>query len=556
MENTERQKFEESWKEAFEGQEMDPSDSVWNNIDLKLDNDKMKRRVIFYQRLAAASVLFALLIGIGGTRYYNRNQRNDLASATKVTPGQEQITESTKKKEKVAGTAKERTEEKSENESDIKKLNPEEIDSETKDRLTASSQSKNQQESISEAGYESRKQNNSAQVDGRIDQQQLRSSKSESIASSSKEGNKVLTTKSQKASSESANKDDYTASVIHANQIAAMKKEETNSGSTQTEGAIADPGIPLPLLQATPLNTHTEESRLAQNNGFSKMSSFFSPQLKNKELPKEVVAMKEEKRVLPEMPASLMTTSSKDKKTKENTWLSFGAAAGSYNPGNSSSSYTTSSSLMQSSMAGINNQSAPQSNTRSSVGSAYSVGLSFGKKVAERWIVQTGVNYMNQAISFTSNYATYTASNDRAAFVADYADKTTAPLSITQPYKVNSSMEFVSVPVQAGYLLIDRKLALQWNAGVATDIFLRNTLKDQSGKSARYTQGSGADSPYRALNMAALTSTEISYKMGRQYRLSLVPGVRYSFQSALKSQSGTGNPLIMDIGFRFRYIFE
>ncbi|PZR30128.1 MAG: hypothetical protein DI538_23425 [Azospira oryzae] len=164
---------------------------------------------------------------------------------------------------------------------------------------------------------------------------------------------------------------------------------------------------------------------------------------------------------------------------------------------------------------------------------------------------------MNQAISYTSNYTSYTASNDRTAFVADYADKTSAPLAISQPYKVNSNNEFVSVPVQAGYLIVDRKFGLQWNAGVATDVFLRNTLKDESGRSDKYSQGSGEGSPYRSFNFAALTSTEFSYKLGGQYRVSLVPGVRYSFQSVLKSQTGTaGNPLVLDIGFRFRYIFN
>src|SRR6478609_6914199 len=79
MRNTEIQKFEERWQQAFEGAEMTPSDSVWSNIDLKLDNEKMKRRVVYYQRLAAAAVLFALLIGIGGVRYFNTTTPDDIA---------------------------------------------------------------------------------------------------------------------------------------------------------------------------------------------------------------------------------------------------------------------------------------------------------------------------------------------------------------------------------------------------------------------------------------------------------------------------------------------
>jgi hypothetical protein len=258
------------------------------------------------------------------------------------------------------------------------------------------------------------------------------------------------------------------------------------------------------------------------------------------------------------MPASMMASARSDKRSKEEAWLSLGGAAGSYNPGNAPSSFSQAPAAMQQFASNsIANTQAPQSASRSSVGSTYSVGVSVGKKIADRWIVHTGVNYMNQAISYTSSYTTYSASNRSEAFVADYADKTSAPIAITQPYKVNSSNEFVSIPMQAGYLIVDRKFGLQWNAGVATDVFLRNTLKDQSGRSDKYSQSGGEESPYRALNFAALTSTEFSYRLGSQYRVSLVPGVRYSFQSVLKSQTGAGsNPLVLDIGFRFRYIFN
>src|ERR1041385_1265513 len=66
MQNTERQKFEESWKSAFDGAESTPPDRVWNSIELDLagqESAAMKKKVVFYQRLAAATILFALLVG-------------------------------------------------------------------------------------------------------------------------------------------------------------------------------------------------------------------------------------------------------------------------------------------------------------------------------------------------------------------------------------------------------------------------------------------------------------------------------------------------------------
>jgi hypothetical protein len=191
----------------------------------------------------------------------------------------------------------------------------------------------------------------------------------------------------------------------------------------------------------------------------------------------------------------------------------------------------------------------------SSTGAAYSMGVTVGKKISDRWVLQTGINYMNQMLSYTSNFATYTSSNELKASVADYADRNSA-VTVTQPYRINSSMEYVSVPLQAGYLIVDRKIGLQLNAGIASDIFLRNTLQDQSGQAAKYSEGSGESSPYRTFNWAGLASTELSYKIGDHYRISLMPGMRYSFQPSLKSSTAITTPFVLDIGFRFKYIFK
>jgi hypothetical protein len=73
MENTERKKFDNAWRDAFQQAEQNPSAEVWSALDGELtraEGGVMKRRVVFYQRLAAASILFALVFG-SLTTYYN-----------------------------------------------------------------------------------------------------------------------------------------------------------------------------------------------------------------------------------------------------------------------------------------------------------------------------------------------------------------------------------------------------------------------------------------------------------------------------------------------------
>ena len=125
------------------------------------------------------------------------------------------------------------------------------------------------------------------------------------------------------------------------------------------------------------------------------------------------------------------------------------------------------------------------------------------------------------------------------------------------PYGVNNSMRYLSIPMQAGYLLIDKTFGLQLNAGVATDLFLQNTISADSDHLEKTSQPVGSDSPYRAVNLSGLLGTEFSYRFGENYRISLNPGIRYPFNTIYKSELGVqSTPLTFDVGLRFRYIFN
>ena len=130
-------------------------------------------------------------------------------------------------------------------------------------------------------------------------------------------------------------------------------------------------------------------------------------------------------------------------------------------------------------------------------------------------------------------------------------------LTPTVPYSVNNNVKFFSVPVQAGYLLVNKKFGLQLNAGVSTDLFLENTITPEGGSLNATTQGRGDESPYRSVNFSGLMGTEFSYRFGTHYRLALNPGVRYPLNSVYKSDVGIqSTPLTFDVGLRFKYIFH
>ncbi|MEQ8423740.1 MAG: hypothetical protein RIA63_03455 [Cyclobacteriaceae bacterium] len=258
-------------------------------------------------------------------------------------------------------------------------------------------------------------------------------------------------------------------------------------------------------------------------------------------------------RPLPAMPSYFMA-SNDEKKDRDSFYAGLGLAGGSYNPGGISASQSNA--LAIADPNGLQSNDTPPRSSQASTGSAYSMGISMGKKVGNRLVIQTGLSYLNQSIDYTANYAT-ASSNRLSAAVADYSDLGAEAISYVSPYTIRSAVEFLAIPLQAGYQFVDRKLGLQLNAGVSTDFFLKNTLRDESGQSDDFSKGAGEDSPYRTVNWSGLTSVELSYKLADRYSMSIVPGFRYSFNSILKDESALAyRPLVLDVGLRIKYIFK
>ena len=461
MENTERQKFDNDWRDAFQQAEQNPSAEVWSALDTELtraEGGVMKRKVVFYQRLAAASILFALLFG-SLTTYYNLKQDTSVVN-----------------------------------------------------EIANANQSTNQTD------------NTITDTDQTVKQGEV--AVSEDKAELTEDGSRLPKSGDNKANGNSVfNKSDQSAFI-------ALKKDSDATEEIATEQ----------MIRQSSINARTIAGISTQD--------LPSPEVKISSKPREVTIV----RKLPAMPASFMAESRKEKKSGEAFWASVGASAGSYSPQTNFNSSALAAS--PGSGTGLSNKSA--SSNAYSQGSAYSVGLNVARRVSDHWVVQGGLSYLNQAIGYTSNFATVSAGNKAYASVADYAtlQQNASTLTLTNPYEINSVNQFVSIPIQAGYLLVDRKVGLQLNSGLSTDIFMQNTLTDKSGQLDKYSEGAGEDSPYRTFSWSALMGTELSYKIGTQYRVSLAPGLRYSMSPVLKSEAVSGNSVVWDVGFRFRYIFK
>jgi hypothetical protein len=491
MKDLGNKKFEESWKDAFADAEATPHESVWTNIDLQLsraESGDMKRRVVFYQRLAAASVVFALALGSAGIWYWSGDETQQIASVKT-----NDLNEGVEKQNAVSDKIAEHDQ--------IASVENEKVNflkDEVKNEL-ADSQGKN---SLTSVDYLAKKATTNTKGEEKFNVGKRQSKINDKNFG---QGGIVLA------------EDKEDGSYTGKNLAVENSTEENSLGElNRREVRLASGGLP------------NAEARL-------------------KGKPVEQIAA-----------ARKFKTANVDKEERkkkeaenENWWASVGGSAGSYNTQAGGASVTQQG-FLNSTNPGLKTQ--PSSN-RAEVGTSYSFGMAFGKKVTKRWVLLSGVNYLNQSIGYSSNIAVVDASNQAKAYLADLASQSTQ-LTSTTPYAVNSVNEFVSIPLQAGYLFIDRKVGLQLNTGIATDFFIKNTLTDESGKLSSYSESAGNNSYYRTLNWTGLVGTELSYKVAKHYRVSLVPGLRYSFNSVLKSSTGaTLNPMVWDVGFRFRYTF-
>lgn len=247
-----------------------------------------------------------------------------------------------------------------------------------------------------------------------------------------------------------------------------------------------------------------------------------------------------------------------DKKGAEKFWTSVGVAAGTFNNATPTSAGAPANAL---SSFSAGQTAASETN---SPGYSYSVNVAVGAKVSKRWLIQGGMSYISQMSDYTATAVvaqpTSTTPVLSAASINQFEkqrDKVAMDILTSTPYSVNSEIQLISFPVQAGYMLVDRKIALQLNSGISTDLFMQNTITPEVENLESVTQGRGDDSPYRPVNFSGLVGTEVSYRFSDHYRVSLSPGIRYPFNSIYKSDLGIkSSPLTFDVALRFRYILK
>ena len=475
--NKHRDQFGQEWESAFENAELTPSPQVWDKLDAHLANtanQKAQRKILYYKLLAAASVVFAMTVGLvaylgtGSSDYH----------------------------ESIAESAPQTTAPLSGTEDQVLPLQPEEAPSQTISPITDGPDvSGSEPPAISEIG-----------------------------------GTPGLLAISKDAKDQKADASKTEELLLDAGYGIAL---ETKDHLAYVTISVLDKRSPQYHSDMKLKDDYQIYRKPMDPDYYTKQKDSFEPVF----------------------------------------WAGVNMAPGIFNPnfgGSSNDAAAQAQALdataaqelnmvrdFQSSVNSVVNSGFVDNNADPGVG--YSIGFNLGMRLSKRWLLQSGVNYAN----FNSSAQASVLAEDNNKSAPLYISNLTSEelqgsqLNFTNQFDINSSYEFASVPIKAGYMLVDRKFKLILNGGFSTDFFLNNTISDQDNQFDETTLSSGDDSPFRKVYFSGLAGVELGYNLGRNYTLSLEPNYRLSLNSFTKSSSlFESRPNLFSISLGLRYNFR
>ena len=499
MENWENQNFEAEWRKAFKGAEVTPSDAVWDAINMRsmhIENITMRKRVVFYQRLAAASVAILFLFSGYFLLKPSDQSSNQDRTITKATIEQS-IPKLTASGETNVQSGLNATTENQNAEGTI--------------ASDPSSKTGSNSEVASEKGVVPKNTILKTDNQGTIPPKNFQANVS------------VISNPQTYVALET--KEDESNKVARQNDVRTSRKYLRESG---------------PIASVHPLPVKSMLLSTVQPNDYS-------------------IAY----RVADARP--VVNRSKKKSNPPENVWAAVGFAAGNF------SSNATGGELLQANRSSdvsslgsqpmpfeTSNRSTTAENSKPGISMAYT--LSAGKRIFKKWVLQGGITYLNQSANSTASIPSVAPANQFLGSKNSndsYSPETTFGVTYMTQNEIKSTTQFISIPIQAGYMILDRKIGIQINGGLAPDIFLKNSIYESGDPNGSGSSTTGTNETYKAMSLTGLGGLEVSYQLSKHYRISLVPGFRYSLTQVYKDASlASSKPFVADIGLRFRYLFS
>ncbi len=249
---------------------------------------------------------------------------------------------------------------------------------------------------------------------------------------------------------------------------------------------------------------------------------------------------------------------------EDRLWAGVEAGAGNFNSSLSTTSAFTNTVNQTNLASALGNDGfvnpSTEINSEISDGIATSIGLDLGLRLGSRWTFETGIAYTNvdsrgdASINVLDVYAV-----DNAEFFGSPADtdlpvlsttsrQTTTEVQDSYDYDVDlrSSVRFTSVPLKAGYFIMDRKMSLRLNVGLAANYFIGSQVRGSDNVVA----GSINDS-YNLWSFDGLGGVEIGYSIFDRFDVTLEPNYRQSI-TPISDANASMSRFLIQTGLRYK----
>ena len=198
---------------------------------------------------------------------------------------------------------------------------------------------------------------------------------------------------------------------------------------------------------------------------------------------------------------------------------------------------------------------------RMSPGISYTAGINTGFRIGKRFTIETGLSYMeNTNPSQTSRYIETREESTVPLTMANYGDQAYNLSRVNysqEEIRLNNSYEFVSVPVKAAYWLLQSDLSLALSAGVSTNIFIQNSVTNQTTDLENIRVKPGDQSPYRNVYFNGVLSTQLTYQLpGANYSIMIEPSYLLALNNMTKEDyyfNSRPKSFMLGVGLRYHF---
>ncbi|UXP33787.1 hypothetical protein N6H18_07475 [Reichenbachiella agarivorans] len=245
-------------------------------------------------------------------------------------------------------------------------------------------------------------------------------------------------------------------------------------------------------------------------------------------------------------------------------WAGVSMSSGSFDPSFHSGSSSSASLMSDQSMEFVSQSSAKSLNNSQlqyDPGYAISGGINVGTKLKNRLIFSTGLHYQafNTADAQTSVvsdghefYALTRNSNDQA--LNEATENSVLNFESTEA-SLSNEYRYMSVPIKAGYVILDRRFNIVLNTGLSSNFLLDAQLVNKDSDQ-KLSNDLNTRAEYESIYFNFLTSVEFGYVVWHKYQITLEPNYNQALTNFTNSNNESqGKPQNIGVAFGLKYNF-